>query len=326
MLVSRGTREFYEYSRSLYGSSLDTFLDGHTQTYRFGEMMGEILGQLNDELLGASFERNIPANDALVELAQRLKAHFPDQPVRVILSDGIVADAAAGADYVKIRSGGMFSARDLKILEVHEGWVHLGTSLNGQKQPYATWLASGPPGVTVIQEGLAVTLEMFSFVTYPSRARRLIDRLRAVHMAEMGASLLDIYDFFRSQNLSEAEAYQATERICRGGDGRGSPFTKDISYARGFMLIYNFMRIAMRLGKVEYLPCLFVGKAALEDIPVLYQAILDGHVRPPEYLPMPFKDLNALATWMSFSNFFNRIHLEEVFNYYEPLFEPAPLR
>ena len=81
------------------------------------------------------------------------------------------------------------------------------------------------------------------------------------------------------------------------------------------------MRAAMRAGHVEFLPCLFVGKVALEDIPVLAKAIEEGHVKMPEYMPMQFKDLNALATWMSFSNFFNRIHLENVHDYYAPLFK-----
>jgi uncharacterized protein (TIGR02421 family) len=320
MLENRGTPDFYRYSKELFGSSLDSFLDGHTPVYVFGEMMCEIFTSLDDTLLGTLFECNIPAEEAVKELGLRLKAYFPDQPVRVILSDGILADAAAGADYVKLRRGGMFSARDIDILEVHEGWVHLGTSLNGQKQPYATWLAKGPPCASVIQEGLAVTLEMFSFVTYPTRARKFINRLRACHMAEEGANLIDVYEFFRSENASENEALYYTERIFRGGNGQGTPFTKDVSYAKGFILIYNFMRTALRAGKVEYLPCLFTGKMALEDVPVIHQAILDGHVVPAHYVPQPFKDLNALATWMSFSNFFNKIHLENVYDYYAPLF------
>ncbi|MFH1017233.1 MAG: flavohemoglobin expression-modulating QEGLA motif protein [Pseudomonadota bacterium] len=322
MLEERGTPKFYEICKQLYGSSLDTFLDEHTQAYRFGEQMGEILENLDDEGPGTSFERNIPAKAAVRELGKRLKVYFPDQPVRAILSDGIVADAAAGTDYVKIRSGSMFSKRDLQILEVHEGWVHLGTSLNGQKQPYATWLAKGPPCVTAIQEGLAVLLELFSFVTFPSRARKLVNRLRAVHLAEKGANVLEIYEFFRAEKNSDWEAFHATERIYRGGDGRGAPFTKDICYTKGFILIYNFMRTALRAGRVDLLPCLFVGKATLEDIPILRQAMAEGHVVSPAYVPMPFKDLNALATWMSFSNFFNRIDLEEVYKYYEPLFRP----
>jgi len=47
----------------------------------------------------------------------------------------------------------MFSKRDLDIFEVHEGWVHLGTTINGHNQSYAKWLAKGPPNSTIAQEG-----------------------------------------------------------------------------------------------------------------------------------------------------------------------------
>ena len=75
--------------------------------------------------------------------------------MRVEVDDTLLADAAAGSDYVKIRSGATFSQRDIDILEVHEGWVHVATSLNGQAQPVARWLAKGPPRTTAVQEGLA---------------------------------------------------------------------------------------------------------------------------------------------------------------------------
>lgn len=323
MLEQRGTPKFYEFSKRLYGSSMDTFLDGKSTVEEFGEMLYSILQNLDDRHLGTSFERNIPAEKAVEDLGKRLRAYFPDQPVRVILSDGIVADAAAGADRVKLKEGTMFSSRDIDILEVHEGWVHVGTALNGQKQPYATWLAKGPPCVTAIQEGLATLMEMIAFVTYPTRARRLINRLLACHKAEKGANVLEIYDFFRSNGISDEDSLSLTERIYRGGDGRGAPFTKEVAYCKGFILIFNFMRAALMAGKVHYLPTLFVGKVALEDIPALYQGIQDGHVLPPTYLPKQFSDLNALATWMCYSNFFNRIHLEKIYDFYAPIFGQA---
>jgi uncharacterized protein (TIGR02421 family) len=321
MLISRGTPAFYDYSRKLYGSSLDTFLDGKTKVIEFGHMLSDIFSQLDDRLLGNSFERNLSAQDVVSELNRRFDEYFHDHDVHVVIDDLIVADAAAGADYVKIRSNAMFSRRDVDILEVHEGWVHLGTSLNGKRQPYATWLAKGPPGVTAIQEGLAVLMELISFVTYPTRARRLINRVKACYLAEMGASVIELYDFFRSQKMSEDEALDSTERIFRGSCGVGYPFTKDVTYCKGFILIFNFMRIALKAGKVEYLPYLFVGKTMIEDIPILYRAAQEGLVAPPEYLPTQFRDLNALATWMSYSNFFNRVQLDKVYDYYKPLFD-----
>ena len=57
---------------------------------------------------------------------------YADGTVQVKLSDGIVSDAAAGGDYIKLNSHARFSELDLQVLEVHEGWVHVGTTLNGQ--------------------------------------------------------------------------------------------------------------------------------------------------------------------------------------------------
>ncbi len=53
-----------------------------------------------------------------------------------MVSDDMVADASAGADSIKLSQHAKFSDRDLKYLEVHEGWVHVGTTLNGAMQPH----------------------------------------------------------------------------------------------------------------------------------------------------------------------------------------------
>ena len=96
--------------------------------------------------------------------------YFHEQgAVRVRLSDGIVADSAAGSDYIKIRSDARFTEREVRLLEVHEGWVHLGTTLSGQNQPVCTFLSKGPPSSTITQEGLAVLMEILAFASHPGR-------------------------------------------------------------------------------------------------------------------------------------------------------------
>src|SRR5690606_38509527 len=99
-------------------------------------------------------------------------------------------------------------------------------------------------------------------------------------------------------------------RIFRGGKvSGGAPFTKDISYAKGFIETYNFIRSAIRIGKPELLPFLFVGKVALEDVPVVYEYSKVGLVNAPLFLPPQFKDLNGISVWMAFSNFLNKMNL-----------------
>ena len=215
MLAARGTPLFYAYSRRLYGSTKDVFPDGKTTLRDLGRLLYGIFSRVDAGRLGGSFERVHDAQTAAAILGDRFTRYFTDDPVRVELDDGILADAAAGSDYVKLRSAARFSDRDLDILEVHEGWVHVATSINGQKQPVAKWLAKGPPRTTTVQEGLAALVELFTYRTYPRRARRLNDRVIAVDKAEDGANFIEVFDWFRTEGYDEQECFDMTKRIFR---------------------------------------------------------------------------------------------------------------
>ncbi len=324
MLAARGTSVFYAYSRKLYGSPKDKFPDGIATLRDLGHLLYEILTNIDESFLGMQYERNIPAVDAAAELNQRLTGYFGDAAVRVEVDDMILSDAAAGSDYVKVRSGAMFSQRDIDILEVHEGWVHVATSLNGQQQTVARWLAKGPPRTTTVQEGLAALCEIFTFRTYPRRARRLNDRVLAVDKAEDGANFLEVFEWFRTEGYDEEECFHNTRRIFRGGlvEG-GAPFTKDACYCKGIVLNYAFIRSAIQHNRVDLVPYLFVGKVAHEDVPVLARRVNDGVVKPPRYLPPMFRDLNGLAIWMAYSTFFARLGGDAISDYYAKLFARA---
>jgi uncharacterized protein (TIGR02421 family) len=321
MLAMRGTPQFYAFSRKLYGSPKDKFPDGRLRVRDLGHELYAILTSVNEDALGPTYERTLSSAECAAELNERFTRYFSESTVRVEADDGILADAAAGGDYVKVRTGARFSARDIDILEVHEGWVHVATSLNGQQQPVARWLAKGPPRTTAVQEGLAALLELFTFRTYPRRARRLTDRVLAVDKAEDGASFLDVFEWFRTEGYEEEECFHNTRRIFRGGvvDG-GAPFTKDACYCKGIVLNYAFIRSAIQHSRVDLLPYLFVGKVAHEDVPVLAKRVTDGVVKPPRYLPPMFRDLNGLAIWMAYSTFFSQLAGETISDYYARLF------
>jgi len=57
---------------------------------------------------------------------------------------------------------------------------------------------------------------------------------------------------------------------------------------------------------------LFAGKVTLEDLPVLYEYHKEGVIALPKYLPPQIRDLNGLAIWMAFSNFLNRMKLDDI--------------
>jgi uncharacterized protein (TIGR02421 family) len=279
-----------------------------------GAMMFEALENIDQRRLNAEEPRTISGEQAVGILQARFDAMFAESPaqVRVILSDGILADAAAGSDYLKIRKDARFNPQDLHVLEMHEGWVHICTNLNGRLQPYCTFLSKGPPSATVTQEGLAILTEVFSFVCHTGRLRRITNRIRAVDMAERGADFLEVFEFFRQQGFEDEECFSLASRIFRGSTPDGGPFTKDLAYSKGFIQIYNYIQLAVRRGMLDRIPLLFCGKTTLEDMRTLAGLVEEGIVVAPRYLPPQFADLNALTAWMCFSNFLNRLNLQQV--------------
>ncbi len=313
MLQARGTPRFYELSRVLYGSPKDVFVDGSTQVRDVSQHMYDILTGLDDSVLGVEMPRDIAAEQAVEVLNHRLADYFGENAVRVILDDGIVADAAAGSDYIKIRRGALFSERDLKLLEVHEGWVHVATSMNGQAQPVARWLSIGPPRVAPTQEGLAALLEVLTLTSQPHRARRLNDRVLAVDKAEDGANFLEVFEWFRTEGYDEETCFWNTQRVFRGGvTAGGAPFTKDIVYTFGIVSTLNFLTSAIAVGRADLIRWLYVGKVALEDLHTIAEHAHEGLVRPPRYVPPMFKDLNGLSIWLAISAFWGKLKNEAV--------------
>ena len=314
MLMARGTDKFTTISQELYGSSEDAFHIGAPTLKDLALLVTNTLANIKDQVTTPADQKIFSSEEAVQILSQKLENYFTDknQPIRVELSDGILADASAGAEKIKIHEGMMFSAREIRTFEVHEGWVHLATTLNGMAQPVCTFLSKGPPSSTITQEGLAIITEIFTFSSYPGRVRRLTSRISAVNMAEEGANFFDVFEFYRQQGLSEDDSYQSTVRVFRGSTPDGGPYTKDLSYSKGFILIYNFMRLAVQRGLVKRIPLLFVGKTTLEDLHVLSDLMDEGIITPPKYVPPQFKDLAAVSAWMVYSLFLNRLDLRRM--------------
>lgn len=314
MLHARGTSEFSKISAELYGGSEDAFYAGAPALSDLADILSQALNNIKNSLQSEMDEKKYTSEDAVNILQERLSKYFddPNEQVLVKIDDGIVADAAAGADTIKIRRSAMFSERDLKILEVHEGWVHIGTTLNGKSQPICTFLSKGPPSSTIFQEGLAVIVEIFTFVSHPSRIKQLTNRIAAIHRVEQGADFIDIFQFFKDQDLADNEAYRHATRVFRGSTPTGGPFTKDLAYSKGFILIYNYLRLAIQAGLISRIPLIFLGKTSIEDLNIYEDLIADGTIVPPKYLPPHFRDLAGLACWMSYSLFLNKLSLDKL--------------
>jgi uncharacterized protein (TIGR02421 family) len=320
MLVARGTPEFTQISQDLYGSTLDAFYAGAPTLKDLSILLSTTLPELKKNAM-TNDDKKIYCSEKAVELlGNRLNKYFGDKDEHswVKLSDDIIADASAGAECIKIRCDSRFSKRDLRALEVHEGWVHLGTTLNGLAQPVCTFLSKGPPSSTVTQEGLAIITEIFTFSSFPDRVQRLTDRVTAIALAEEGADFFDIFNMLCDKGVTPQSAYTATARVFRGSTPSGGPFTKDLVYSKGFILIYNYIRLAVQRGLVSRIPMLFVGKTTLEDLHVLEDLVSENLVVMPKYVPPQFKDMSALSAWMCYSLFLNKLSLDELSVNYKP--------
>ncbi|MCO5342182.1 flavohemoglobin expression-modulating QEGLA motif protein [Aeromonas veronii] len=326
MLRQRGQPDFQRYSQLLYGSASDHLRGDRKTLKELGARLCDIFSLPGARHLVRPYPKEFEGEAAVAKLQGKLSSYFSDGTVQVKLSDGIVSDAAAGGDYIKLNSHARFSELDLQVLEVHEGWVHVGTTLNGRQQPYATWLSAGSPRITACQEGLAVLIETLTFSSFPDRAKRISDRVMAIDMAERGADFIEVFQHFVQQGTSEHDAYKITQRVFRGGMvGGGACFTKDLSYVRGYVETVNFIRSAVLEGVPEILPMLFVGKVTLDDIPVLYQHYLEGLIAAPRYLPPMFRDLTGLYVWFGFASGMSLVDIGRVQHHFRQLFQRLPV-
>lgn len=325
LLLARGTQQFGHFSKQLYGSASDNIRGDRKTLRQLGERLCHIFSLPAVEHLNRPYTNHINAEEAVRMLDGRMRDYFGADEVRVQISDDIVSDASAGGDRIKINRRSHFSELDIQVLEVHEGWVHIGTTLNGREQPWATWLSVGSPRITAIQEGMAVLLETLTFSSFPQRARRISDRVVAVDLAEQGADFCEVYRYFLERGVSEHDSYRVTQRVFRGGTlTGGSVFTKDISYVKGFVENVNFIRSAIQSGVPEIIPMLFVGKVTLDDLPLLYERYLDGVIAGPKYLPPMFKNLNGLYVWFGFSSSLSEMNIARVQQHFNKLFRQLP--
>lgn len=326
LLKARGTPQFGHFSKLLYGSARDKIRGDRKTLREMGERLCYLFSLPAVEHLNRPYPNNISSEQAVSTLLWRMNDYFGNGEVRVEISDDIVSDASAGGDCIKINRRSLFSELDLQVLEVHEGWVHIGTTLNGRQQPWATWLSVGSPRITAIQEGMAVLMETLTFSSFPQRARRISDRVVAVDLAEEGADFCEVYKYFLDRGISEHDSYRVTQRVFRGGTlCGGSVFTKDISYVKGFVENVNFIRSAIQSGVPEIIPMLFVGKVTLDDLPLLYERYLEGVIVAPKYLPPMFRDLNGLYVWFGFSSGMGLMNIAKVQQHFSKLFQKMPV-
>ena len=156
----------------------------------------------------------------------------------------------------------------------HEVGTHVVTYQNGARQPLKM-LATGLPGYDETQEGLAVLAEYLTGGLDPRRLRVLAGRVVAVAEMLDGAGFLEIFESLRTEHrIPRRTAWSIAIRVVVGG---GS--VKDAIYLRGIK------RILESLAEGGSLDVLFVGKLALDHIPLIQDLLDRGVLNPPWVRP-----------------------------------------
>ncbi len=201
----------------------------------------------------------------------RYRAQYPEFPVHIEVRDDI-SDLMVSFGRLLIPEAAAFRADRVQPLLHHEVGTHVVTYHNGTRQPL-TLLRIGLPGYDETQEGLAVLAEYLSGGLDPRRLRVLAARVVAVNKMLDGAGFLEIFESLRADHRMPARtAWSIAIRVVVGG---GS--VKDAIYLRGIT------RILQALAEGSSLDVLFVGKLALDHVPLI-QDLLDRDVLQPPWI------------------------------------------
>jgi uncharacterized protein (TIGR02421 family) len=320
MIQARGKPEFASTSALLYGTPSDVFHAGGPTVADLAKTMRLTLEANSMDIMAMGDERTIPGAEAAQMLRQQLDSSVGPDVIEVRLDGDIASDAAAGSNYIKVREDRLFSKRDIDLLEAHEGWVHVATTINGLAQPTCTFLGKAAPRTTVTQEGLAVLTEMLNLRSHPMRLAKLMRRIEAIDSASNGATFLDVFEACRTDGMSEEDAWVTTSRVFRGSLPEAGPFTKDLGYGKGLVLTLLYVRMAIRFGQTRRIPMLFCGKVDLLDMATLHQLEDEGVVDRPSFVPPPFNDLPSLASTLSLTRFTAYLDLDRMSADYRRLF------
>jgi len=308
MLASRGTKRFYALSRRIFGDPRDRFPDSNTDNLAIARMWAGRPRARNEE---ASFD----AAQAALEI-ERICAPYLGGQIKVQVRSRLVANAAAGATRVTLRTGATFSARQVRALAHHEGLWHVLTSFNGLHQPVLRILGVGLPRHIESQEGAGIMSEFLTGNLSDDRFIELGERTIAIDMAARGADFLEVYRYLLARFPARRAALLA-ERVFRGGVvAGGAPFTKDAAYQRGYCRTFNFLRMALENRDVEAVRAFISGKMSVDDAELVRDLIEEGICVGPVHLPEWFLDLDRLNAMITHSVTLNQFSVPSVRRYY----------
>lgn len=243
---------FYEHCTKLYGTS-HQLAKNNAFLY--------LLEKIPEYCLPDESIKSLKGEEAMGYLKSKLIETFDPADFDVKASTSLLSDSSAGRRTIKLNPFKTYTTGHLDIFLVHEGWVHLGTSLNGAAQEEHPWLSTWAPRTTFLQEGLAIIIELITGKMTSERWNKVVLRHLATSMAERGSSITDVYSYLRHHGLNDLDSFKLALRVFRGVPLEGGmAFTKELLYLHGMIeLLYHlhFYNIDLR--------SLWVGKVSFEE-------------------------------------------------------------
>lgn len=267
MLADRDTPRFLHGSIALYGGvdpsllAQATKLLGSTPPSRVVEWASAEDFARRAEVELDRYRQRWRDFDAAVEIR-------PDVPGVMVVHGSLLVGATARIPVHRVES-----------LIHHEVGTHLVTGHNGAAQSLKM-LAVGLPGYEQTQEGLAVLAELISGGLGVDRLRTIAGRVHAVHRMIEGSSFSEVFaELHEDLGFSPRAAWALTMRVFRSGG-----LTKDAMYLRGLLDVLG------HLSSGGALEPLFMGKMALEHIPLVEELLWRRILEPARVQPLWLED------------------------------------
>jgi uncharacterized protein (TIGR02421 family) len=249
-LYGGGDEELEELATSLLNASSARHDEDGTSAFIGADVFAR---RATDEL---DAYRRVSAIDCTVEVRD-------DYPGVVVSNGNLVVGAAA-----------MIPEERCDALVQHEIGTHVVTHVNGAAQPLRQ-LQVGLPGYEETQEGLAILAEYLVGGLTAGRLATIAARVLAVRSVAAGAEFIETFRLLHTDwDVAPRAAFGISMRVHRSGG-----LTKDAIYLRGLAALLSYIAAG---GDLEPL---FVGKLALEHVPMIEELTLRGVLGQPPLRP-----------------------------------------
>ena len=270
MLQCRGTTQFKDASRVLYGGVDDGLLAMAKTVIAAARPRAESEAAQADSAMVDCYQ----VLDAATRTIGAYKALCAGFNAVAVLRDDTPPGLMVSGSRLLISRQTRMSAQRLPALLQHEVGVHLLTYFNGDAQGLRIFRA-GLAGYEKTQEGLAVFAEFATGGTGPQRLVLIAARVLAVRAMLDGANFIETFRMLkRDAGMADTDAFGVALRVHRSGG-----LSKDSIYLQGLQQVLQHVAGGGELEPFWY------GKIAAHHFNVLQELRARGMLREPALRP-----------------------------------------